>query len=92
MNYFAALYTYSTDTAKLDEIRPAHRRYLNSLEETFAAGPLAPTSPGRALLLFQADSVEAVEALLDEDPFQLAGLIAHREVFSWTPATGKLAG
>lgn len=91
MNYFAVLYTYATDKAKLDELRPEHRRYLSSLEENVGAGPLLGTGPGRALLIFRADSLDAVTQLLDADPFYAAGLIANREVFSWNPATGSLA-
>lgn len=91
MNYFAVLYTYATDTAKLDEVRPEHRRYLSSFPENVGAGPLLGTDPGRALLLFRAESLEAVTRLLDADPFYAAGLIANREVFGWNPATGSLA-
>ncbi|WP_297742676.1 YciI family protein [uncultured Tessaracoccus sp.] len=91
MNYFAVLYTYATDKAKLDDVRPEHRRYLSSLEENVGAGPLLGTEPGRALLLFRADSLDAVTQVLDADPFRTAGLIAHREVFAWNPATGSLA-
>ncbi|WP_297752561.1 YciI family protein [uncultured Tessaracoccus sp.] len=91
MNYFAVLYTYATDKAKLDKVRPEHRRYLSSLAENVGAGPLLDTDPGRALLLFQAESLEAVTQLLDADPFHAAGLIANREVFGWNPATGSLA-
>ena len=91
MNYFAVLYTYATDKAKLDEVRPGHRRYLSSLAENVGAGPLLGTDPSRALLLFRADSLEAVTQLLDADPFHAAGLITNREVFGWNPATGSLA-
>lgn len=91
MNHFAVLYTYATDKAKLDEVRPEHRRYLSSLAENVGAGPLLGTDPSRALLLFRADSLEAVTQLLDADPFHAAGLITNREVFGWNPATGSLA-
>ncbi|SDL53291.1 YciI family protein [Tessaracoccus oleiagri] len=91
MAYFAVHYTYGTDTESLDSIRPEHRAYLGSLPELVASGPLVGTDPGRALLLFRADELSTVEALLDEDPFAKAGLVASREVLPWNPVIGVFA-
>lgn len=91
MAYFAVHYTYSSDTDELDRIRPEHRAFLGSLEQLVASGPYVGTQPGRALLLFRADSAEDVEQLLDGDPFRKAGLVADREVFPWNPVIGVFA-
>jgi uncharacterized protein len=91
MAYFAVLYTYSTDVEALDAIRPEHRAYLRSLSELTASGPLMGAHPGRALLLFRADDMATVEALIDGDPFVRAGLVAEREVWPWNPVIGVFA-
>lgn len=91
MAYFAASYTYADSPAELDELRPRHREFLGSLEAIVASGPLLATTPGRALLILRGESVEQIEALLDDDPFRVAGLIAEREVHEWNPVIGVFA-
>lgn len=91
MAYFAVHYTYSDDTAELDRIRPEHRAFLGSLPELVASGPFVDNIPGRALLLVKAESPQAVETLLDQDPFRVAGLIVEREVNAWNPVIGVFA-
>lgn len=91
MAYFAVLYTYSTDAAALDAVRPQHREYLGSLDELVASGPLVGTDPGRALLLFRGDSLGTVESLVRRDPFQAAGLVVEHEVLPWNPVLGVFA-
>lgn len=91
MAYFAVFYTYSTDTERLDAVRPEHRAFLGSLENLVASGPLVGTDPGRALLIFRADDAATVETLLDGDPFAEAGLVEEREVQEWNPVIGVFA-
>jgi uncharacterized protein YciI len=43
-----------------------------------------------ALLLFDTDSVEAVERVLDSDPFWTEGLIVKREILEWAIAIGSV--
>jgi len=90
MALHAVIYRYSTDSAALDEHRPAHKDYLRSLFEQgriVVSGPLTSGGPGALLILDAADPDE-VAAFLDKDPFHVLGLIAGREIRSWSPAFG----
>ncbi|MGI4895068.1 MAG: YciI family protein, partial [Janthinobacterium lividum] len=51
-----------------------------------------PTDAAGAVLVFEAADAAAVENLLDQDPFQAHGIVARREVMSWTPVLGRLLG
>lgn len=44
-----------------------------------------------ALLLVKAESVEEVSALLDNDPFDVAGFIGERVILQWNPLYGPMA-
>ncbi|MBO1032164.1 hypothetical protein IPV09_12535 [Tessaracoccus sp. SD287] len=94
MAFFVAHYTYTDDRDRQDELRPQHRAFLATLVEQghlFASGPLLQTDPGEALLVFASDSAETVAALLDQDPFHLAGQVAVRRITAWNPVIGALA-
>jgi len=41
-----------------------------------------------ALLIFRSDSAEELAALLDNDPFDIAGFIGSRCIQSWNPVFG----
>jgi len=41
-----------------------------------------------ALLIFKAESIEELNALLDSDPFELAGMIGERTIEAWYPVFG----
>jgi uncharacterized protein YciI len=87
---FAVEYVYTADTAKRDEVRPAHRAFLAELQEKgrlLASGPWA-TGTG-ALLLFEIDSEEALKAVLEHDPFADADLISRVRIIEWTPVLGS---
>lgn len=93
MAYFAVDYTYVDDAAALDRVRPSHRAHLAELAAQgllVASGPLTG-SPARALLIFQADSVQQVEQALAQDPFRLQGLIAADQISGWNPVIGIFA-
>ena len=90
MPLHAVIYRYADAPGRLDEYRPAHKDYLSSLFEQgriVISGPLTDGAPG-ALLILQADDASHVAALLDKDPFWPLGLIAHREIRSWSPFFG----
>ncbi len=81
---YAAVIEYSPDKAKVEAARPAHRAYLTSLVEKnqlFASGPFED-GPG-ALIIYEADSPEAVEALMKADPFHAAGVFIRWTVRPW---------
>ncbi len=81
---YAAIIEYSQDKALVDAHRPAHRAYLTSLIEKnqlFASGP---TEDGYgALIIYEADSPEAVEVLMKADPFHAAGVFVTWTVRPW---------
>ncbi|MDC4233271.1 YciI family protein [Actinomyces sp. B33] len=87
MAYFALEYVYDTDQSELmDRLRPDHRAFLASCRDrglVVASGPLV--GAGRALIVVQADSVEDVFSVLDEDPFYTAGVILDRPIRQWDP-------
>jgi uncharacterized protein YciI len=87
----AVIYRYADDATALDEHRPAHRDHLRALFERgrlVVSGPLADGGAPGALLILDAEDVDAVAALLDDDPFHVLGLIAEREIRRWNPAFG----
>jgi uncharacterized protein YciI len=81
---FAAIIEYSQDKPLVESHRPAHRAYLTSLVEKnqlFASGP---TEDGYgALIVYEADSPEAVEGLMKADPFFKAGVFLNWTVRPW---------
>lgn len=87
MPLFAILYSYTGDAAALDEHRPAHRAFLQQLQDAglmLARGPFVGGAPG-ALLITRADTADQVAAALDEDPFHREQLIVRREIREWNP-------
>jgi uncharacterized protein YciI len=81
---YAAIIEYSQDQQLVNTHRPAHRAYLASLIEKnqlFASGP---TDDGfGALIIYEAASPEAVEALIRADPFFQAGVFLRWTVQPW---------
>lgn len=88
---FAAVIEYIQDKNKIAEIRPVHREYLRSLLEAgrlAAAGPF--TDDSGALIVYEADSVEAAEALIQGDPFHQNGVFLSYEIRPWKAVLAKL--
>jgi uncharacterized protein len=81
---YAALIEYSQDQELVNTHRPAHRAYLSGLiqkNQLFASGP---TEDGYgALIVYEANSPEAVEALIKADPFCAAGVFLKWVVRPW---------
>ena len=81
---YAATIEYLQDKEKVDSVRPTHRAYLTRLCEQgtlFAAGPFEDGSG--ALIVYEADSHEAAEALLKADPFHAAGVFVKWTIRPW---------
>jgi uncharacterized protein YciI len=96
MATFAVTYVYSTDTARLDAVRPDHRAFLGELcarGVVRVSGPLPATqdAPAGALLVVDADDVGAALAALDDDPFRSEGLVVERAAREWVPVIGGFA-
>jgi uncharacterized protein YciI len=81
---FAASIEYLQDAAVVEAHRPAHRAYLTSLLDQgklFASGPYADGTG--ALIVYEAASPEAAEALLKADPFHAAGVFLKWTLRPW---------
>jgi len=89
MSVFVVTYTYGADPIELNQIRPTHRLWLAEQFETkrlLASGPMVDRQA--ALLLFESGSIEELNTLLDQDPFEIAGMIAERSIEEWNPVFG----
>lgn len=66
------------------EHRPRHREYLSKLQNEgrlAASGPFEDDSG--ALIIYEADSQEQAEELLENDPFREAGVFQHYTMKPW---------
>lgn len=80
------LYDYAEGSAdQRDELRPAHRAFLDSRGDLVLSGP---TAAGGAVIVYEAEPAE-LEAWLDDDPFWTAGTISSRVVTEWTIGMGS---
>lgn len=84
MAIFAVTITFG-DAALRDEVRPTHRVYL---KERFDAGDLVESGPyvddTGALLIYEAESEEAVRAFLSQDPYwKNEGVVASVQIKEW---------
>ncbi|MBC3191916.1 hypothetical protein H7X46_12665 [Pseudonocardia sp. C8] len=92
---FAVIYSYTDDTELRDATRPAHREYLGRFADDgslLVAGAWAPSEAPGGLLVFRAEDKAAVQAIVDEDPFTTAGVVASADIREWIPPLGPLAG
>jgi uncharacterized protein YciI len=81
---FAAIIEYTQDKAKIQAVRPAHRQYLVTLRERgqlAASGPF--TDDSGALIIYEADSRDEAEKLLQGDPFHQNGIFLKYELRPW---------
>ena len=89
MAVFAVTYLYSAEPDDLNLIRPSHRDWLSERLDDgslLASGPMVDNPT--ALLIWRADSLEALAKLLDQDPFDIAGYIGERTITEWNPVFG----
>lgn len=81
---YAAVIEYLQDKAVVEAARPTHRAYLTNLMEKnqlFEAGPFEDGSG--ALIIYEADTPEAAQALITADPFHAAGVFLRWTVRPW---------
>ena len=81
---FAASIEYSQDHEKVQRLRPTHRAYLTEL---LNAGKLAASGPftddSGALIVYEAESLAAAEAILQADPFCQNGIFLKWDIKPW---------
>lgn len=81
---YAAVIEYIQDADKVNAVRPTHRAYLTSLLEKDQLAGAGPFDDGYgALIVYEADSLEAAEALLKADPFHAAGVFVRWTIRPW---------
>jgi uncharacterized protein YciI len=92
MGTFAVTYAYTANSsAGRDEHRPHHVEFLQEQFDVgtlVKSGPFGPEEAPGALLIIEADSKAAVEALMDQDPFYRNGLVAQRSIRQWNIVFG----
>jgi uncharacterized protein YciI len=92
MSVFVVTYGYSADEIELNQIRPTHRVWLKEQLDSgrlLASGPMVDRPS--ALLVWSAESIEELNALLDQDPFEIAGMIGERTLEQWNPIFGPFS-
>jgi uncharacterized protein YciI len=92
MSTFAVTYTFSAEPEEVNQIRPTHRVWLAEQLESgalLASGPMVDRPA--ALLIFRAESIEELNALLDQDPYEQAGVIGERTIEEWNPVFGPFS-
>ena len=88
MSYWVLEYRYADMTARA-RAREEHLAYMRGLHEQGAVvygGPIG--DGGGAMVLLRADSAEAVQAVVDADPYTLAGVGADHVIRPWTVVIG----
>lgn len=90
MNTYAVIYQYDDRSAEREATRPEHRAYLSGLAEggvVVAFSRYADEATPGALIVVRAATREAVEQVIADDPYVLAGLVPAHDVREW-PAQG----
>ena len=82
---FIAILTYKKPLSEVDRFLAAHRKYLANHYadgDIIASGPQNPRVGG--VIMMKAESREAVDAIIAEDPFHING-IADYQIVEFTP-------
>ena len=82
---FIAILTYKKPLDEVDQFLHAHREYLANHYadgDFIASGPQNPRVGG--VIMMKAESREAVDAIIAEDPFHING-IADYQIVEFTP-------
>ena len=83
---FAAVIEYLQDKDTVERLRPGHRQYLASLKEKGQLAISGPFADGSgALIVYEAESAAAAEALLKGDPFHANGVFLRWVMRPWNP-------
>jgi len=84
MATFAVMIDFTDDEALRQQTRPGHRAYLRSLLE---AGKLRESGPWAddtgAMIVYEVETIEEAERMLDADPYRAAGVIADARIKEW---------
>jgi uncharacterized protein YciI len=93
MALFAVIWSYTTDASVKEA---AHAEHLIFVKDAAARGLLqeagAWVDGAGALLVFKADSEDALRSLLAEDPYVKQGVVVEERIYQWNPVIGPLVG
>jgi uncharacterized protein YciI len=89
MPLYLVRYHYTDDAEAQALVRPTHRQYLAGLGDVLVGS--GPTDDNGAALVFAVDSVDAVSAIVADDPFSTGGFIAAWTAVEWTLVLGRWA-
>jgi hypothetical protein len=90
---FAAVIEYTPDKSKILEVRPAHREYLTGVVKAgglVVGGPFIDDSG--AIIIYEAESAQAAESLLRNDPFCTQGVFVSWTIRPWKVVMSNPAG
>ncbi|AKU15322.1 YciI family protein [Luteipulveratus mongoliensis] len=88
MAIFTVQYTYTDDDAGRDKLRAEHREYLSGQEGVLLSGPYLDY-PAGALIVVRAEDEDALNTVMDADPFYREQLVAERVVREYKPVLGR---
>lgn len=92
MAFFAVTLRYNVSKAERQAHHGAHAAYLHDLSEQgvlLLAGPLSEENAG--LLIYEAEDLDQLQKVLDNEPYIIAGVVADMNVVVWAPEKGSLA-
>ncbi|APT82455.1 YciI family protein [Corynebacterium ammoniagenes] len=94
MKYFAVIYDYNANNPRLDEVRPQHREFIETLhnqEQILGSGPFTDSKRG-ALIILKLDedtTVDDVVTIMDGDPYWIEEIVNKRDIREWGPVTAS---
>ena len=94
MTVYAVNYYYNDDKETQDALRADHRAWLRAQLESgdlLASGPLVLSEP-IALLIWRSEDIETLGGLLNQDPFQIAGVVKETTITEWNALIGPFEG
>ena len=81
---YPAVIVYCDDKAKVQSVRPTHREYLGKLRSEGRIAMSGPvTDDSGALIVYEAASLDEARALLEDDPFNKAGVFQSYQLKEW---------
>ncbi|MCX4582309.1 YciI family protein [Streptomyces sp. NBC_01481] len=89
MAKFVVEFEYNVDRAGREHLHPAHTDYLRALTDSgvlLLGGPLQDTNGG--LLVYEAEDRDALQRILDAEPYVTGGIVCHIRIRQWAPGKG----
>jgi uncharacterized protein YciI len=81
---YPAIIVYCDDTDKIQSVRPTHREYLGKLRSEGKIAMSGPfTDDSGALIVYEAGSLDEARSLLQDDPFNKAGVFESYQIKEW---------